>query len=244
MARYPFCRAIKKHGDRLIISTLVIGDEPYCLDVEHKLRPAQNIGWNVAVGGLAPMLGRKHTDRTRRKLASINAGRRMSDAQKEKLRAVARTPEWLANMARARRNSIHTPSPETRQRMATAQRGRKLSVVTKEKIRQKALGHKRNIGRPVSERARELIREKATGRRHAEATKLKLSRDRIGIPVSSETLQKMRQAKQSVLTCPHCHKTGKAGGMKRHHMDHCKFKDETQCPANPPHSTDLLMPPP
>jgi hypothetical protein len=244
MARYPFCRAIRKHGDRIIVTTLVVGNEQYCLDLEYKLRPSEGIGWNIAVGGLAPMLGRKHSDETRKKIIATNTGRRMSEAQKDKLRGILRTPEWLANAAKAREQSTYIPSLETRRRMAESQRGRKLSAETKNKIRRKAIGHKRNVGRPVSERAKELIREKATGRRHTEATKLKLSRERAGIPVSPETLEKMRRTKRTMLTCPHCHKTGMAGGMKKHHMDHCKFKDQTQCPANPNRNTNSWKPPP
>ncbi|WP_143393252.1 NUMOD3 domain-containing DNA-binding protein [Fimbriiglobus ruber] len=241
---YPLYRALRKHGEKIIVSTLLVGSSEYCLEIEAQLRDKPNTGWNLAVGGGATMLGCTHSADTRNKISRRITGRKLSESHKAKMRAIGRTPEWLASLAKARQRSPSVPSAETRRKMAASQRGRKLAAETKEKIRQKALGHKRNVGRPVSERARELIRQKATGRRHTEATKLKLSRDRIGISVSPETLQKMRQAKRAPLTCPHCQKTGKAGGMKRHHMDHCKFKDQAQCPVSQKLSTDSWKPPP
>lgn len=47
--------AITKHGwDNLIKTVLVIADESYCYELEGKLRPAEGIGWNLAVGGCKP----------------------------------------------------------------------------------------------------------------------------------------------------------------------------------------------
>ncbi len=73
--------------------------------------------------------------------------------------------------------------------------------------------------------ATEMIRQKAVGRGHSEATKQKLRMDRIGIPVPGHVREKMRQAKRAMMECPRCHKTGMAGGMKKHHFDHCKLKE-------------------
>jgi len=44
---------------------------------------------------------------------------------------------------------------------------------------------------------------------------------------SDATRSKMSQAAKlrPVLTCPHCSKTGGFNGMKVHHMDNCKVKD-------------------
>lgn len=52
--------SIRKYGsENLIVSTLVIADTNYCLDLENKLRPCKNIGWNIAVGGRRPNIGIK-----------------------------------------------------------------------------------------------------------------------------------------------------------------------------------------
>jgi hypothetical protein len=52
-----------------------------------------------------------------------------------------------------------------------------------------------------------------------------------GLTRSQETKDKMSAAKSGLLNpstrvviCPHCYKSGKAGGMLRWHFDHCKFK--------------------
>lgn len=53
-----FANAIKKHGwDNLVKKVVLVADEDYCLDIEKKLRPTDNVGWNmVAGGGLPPKL--------------------------------------------------------------------------------------------------------------------------------------------------------------------------------------------
>lgn len=47
--------AIKKYGaENLIVETLVICSDEYALDLEIKLRPTSEIGWNLAPGGSKP----------------------------------------------------------------------------------------------------------------------------------------------------------------------------------------------
>ena len=49
--------AINKYGwDNLIKTQILIAEEDYCLDIEHKLRPADGIGWNCVTGGGKPPL--------------------------------------------------------------------------------------------------------------------------------------------------------------------------------------------
>jgi hypothetical protein len=49
--------AIKKYGaENLIVQTLVICSDEYALDLELKLRPTKEIGWNLAPGGSKPPL--------------------------------------------------------------------------------------------------------------------------------------------------------------------------------------------
>jgi len=48
-------RAIKKYGwDNLIKEVVLIGESKYCYDLESKIRPARQIGWNIAEGGAKP----------------------------------------------------------------------------------------------------------------------------------------------------------------------------------------------
>jgi hypothetical protein len=47
--------AIKKYGwDNLIKQIILIGEELYCYNLEFKIRPDKQIGWNIAEGGVKP----------------------------------------------------------------------------------------------------------------------------------------------------------------------------------------------
>jgi hypothetical protein len=47
--------AIKKYGwDNLIKEVVLISEETYCYDLEAKIRPIRQIGWNIAEGGAKP----------------------------------------------------------------------------------------------------------------------------------------------------------------------------------------------
>jgi len=47
--------AIEKYGwNNLVKETILIADDGYCYDIEKKLRPNENIGWNINSGGVKP----------------------------------------------------------------------------------------------------------------------------------------------------------------------------------------------
>jgi len=50
--------AIRKHGDKLMVTVLCVGNNNYGLWLESVLRPQCGIGWNLAIGGEAPSDGR------------------------------------------------------------------------------------------------------------------------------------------------------------------------------------------
>jgi hypothetical protein len=51
--------AIAKHGwDSLIKTVVVVADEAYCYELENKLRPTSDIGWNLASGGCKPPISK------------------------------------------------------------------------------------------------------------------------------------------------------------------------------------------
>jgi hypothetical protein len=55
--------AISKYGwDNLIKTVLVVADENYCYDLERKLRPSDNIGWNLVTGGGKPPVSKYRGD--------------------------------------------------------------------------------------------------------------------------------------------------------------------------------------
>jgi hypothetical protein len=66
-------------------------------------------------------------------------------------------------------------------------------------------------------------------RHHTKATKLAQSSANTGLTRSQKTKDMIRDAKigdknpgAKTVTCPHCGVTGRAGGMRKHHFDHCK----------------------
>jgi hypothetical protein len=85
--------AIQKYGwDNLVKEVILISNTKYCYDIEAKLRPAKQIGWNIAEGGMKPpvtqsrgdnyisplkgipkptpwLIGRQHSEETRKKLS-------------------------------------------------------------------------------------------------------------------------------------------------------------------------------
>lgn len=105
--------------------------------------------------------------------------------------------------------------------------GRKLSAETIEKIRQKAMGHKRNVGRKLTQQHKDNIARAHVAMRHSPETLIKLRKladARRGKSLATDVIARMRQQKAALVTCPYCGKEGKAGGMQRHHFEHCKHR--------------------
>ena len=67
---------IRKYADRVKVRTLLEGTLEYCQMVENKLRPAENIGWNLSIGGAATATGRKNSPEHVRKVAEANRGKK------------------------------------------------------------------------------------------------------------------------------------------------------------------------
>jgi len=73
----------------LVCETLVICDLDYAFTLENKLRPAQRIGWNVAVGGLYVVNpgGYKLSPETRKKMSdSFSNGKRSPVKEETRLK--------------------------------------------------------------------------------------------------------------------------------------------------------------
>lgn len=82
--------AIKKYGwDNLIKQILLIGEEKYCYDLETKIRPTKQIGWNIAEGGKKPPMTQYCGDnyvsplKGKKKQTPWLFGRKVSDKQKQ-----------------------------------------------------------------------------------------------------------------------------------------------------------------
>jgi hypothetical protein len=77
--------SINKYGwDNLTKQILLVGSNQYCLDIEKKLRPIKNIGWNLTVGGGQPPVA--YGNKNRLGIPSWNKGAICSEDTKEKLR--------------------------------------------------------------------------------------------------------------------------------------------------------------
>lgn len=69
------------------------------------------------------------------------------------------------------------------------------------------------------------------GRKHTEESKKRISDGGKGIKKTEEARKRISEAKKGdlnpgrqIVTCPHCNKTGRSGGMRKHHFSHCKQK--------------------
>jgi hypothetical protein len=82
----------------------------------------------------------------------------------------------------------------------------------------------------TSEETRERMRHAHTGRVHSKETKQKMSESAIGKSKSPETIAKIKAARANqiivttIVTCPHCGKSGGNRIMPRYHFDNCKKK--------------------
>lgn len=96
MWRHKRCRtnahltnAIKKHGwENLIKEVILISSTEYCLEIEKKLRPEKEIGWNIAIGGGKPMgwaKGTKLPEWVKKRISESNAGKVFTDEHRENL---------------------------------------------------------------------------------------------------------------------------------------------------------------
>lgn len=70
-------------------------------------------------------------------------------------------------------------------------------------------------------------------KKHTEESKQLISKGGLGLKRSDDTKKNLSLSKlgdknpsTKVVTCPYCNKTGKSGGMRKHHFEHCKSKDK------------------
>jgi hypothetical protein len=85
----------KKHND-IMQSILLVGPEDYCYEIEAKMRPCENIAWNIAMGGNRPIHNVPHSLEAKAKmsLAKVEAykgvnnpfyGKKHSEATKQRI---------------------------------------------------------------------------------------------------------------------------------------------------------------
>jgi hypothetical protein len=102
-----FANAVAKHGwSNLIKEILAIAPEDYCYDLEFKIRPTEEIGWNLAIGGHKPPVSKFR-----------------GEDYVSPLKGVARPTPWLVGSTPA--NKGKKASDESKAKMSLAGKGRK-----------------------------------------------------------------------------------------------------------------------
>ena len=186
--------------DNFEFRVLAILESSEILKVENLLLNTGKYIYNIATNASAPMLGKKHseetkriisekskkysghkqTDETKQKLRIANLGKHLSDAQKAKISKSIRermNDEYKKKMSMALKG--HIVSEETRNKISIANTGKKRSKETREKI------SKSCKGRIISEETRKKISEANRGEKGYW----------YGKKLPEETLKKMSKSK-------------------------------------------------
>lgn len=124
-SQYPIHRAIRKYGKDLEFKVICIGSAEYCLEIERKLRPSRNIGWNVCVGGGAPGLGRILTAEHRAAVSRAQKGRIRTAEERLKV-SLASTGRFPSAEIRAKLSASAKAKvfkPEHKKNISMAKRG-------------------------------------------------------------------------------------------------------------------------
>lgn len=140
-------QSIKKHGkdnfERIILHfclshTDALAIERTIVDLDFIKRKNT---YNIAVGGGASQMGRKHSQKTKERLSEIGTGRQRSEETKEKLRSIVRSDEF-------------------KEKVSNSLKGRPKTEEHKEKLRKpKSEKAKQNMGKPKSEETKRKMKE-------------------------------------------------------------------------------------
>jgi group I intron endonuclease len=69
----PILENVFNKHEKVLHTILLIGEENYCYEIENKMRPSKNTGWNINIGGTKPpecdWTGKTHTDETKLKMS-------------------------------------------------------------------------------------------------------------------------------------------------------------------------------
>jgi group I intron endonuclease len=139
--------AVNKYGwDNLIKEKILIGKEDYCLEIESKLRPTDNIGWNLIKGGNKPPITRWNLG-TKGLVVAWNKGKPQPEETKKKV-SVGVAKLWQNPEYRKHMSDVHKGK-------SSGKFGKKLSAETIEKIRLAKVGKpSKKKGKPISEETR------------------------------------------------------------------------------------------
>ena len=192
---FPLHQAIKKYGRENFtiqeLETFEVVEEGLAKEEWYiqELNTRYPNGYNVAVGGKAPGLGRKQSKEEIEKRAASNRGKKRSDEFKRR----------LSEQLKGKPRKPH--SEETKQKMSKSRKGKPGKPHTEEtklKISAMKKGNKNRVGKTLLEEHKQAISKANTGRKVSEETRAKLSIALKGKPKnkrpSEETKLKMGAA--------------------------------------------------
>jgi len=175
---FPLQRAILKYGKNSFKAEILVicDDWKYLCDLEiraiQKFKTLIPHGYNVALGGDAPSLGRKQTEQ-----------QKLQQSRRAKKRAKIKNglPGHIGNKATL--NCKHTP--EAIAKIAEAGIDRIFTAEARAKIGASKIGNKNCLGRVVTEKEKRKIRAGNLGKFVSEETRIKQSKAKQGKPWSA-----------------------------------------------------------
>lgn len=133
------CRYLRKHALDIVVETLCVAVEEYCLEVERLLRPSRNIGWNNAVGGGLPPdnTGKPRSEVAKNSTAEKHRGMKRSEATCKKIsEAMKGLPHLQENILKAIEYNRGKPRPDhVKAKISESNKNRVVSEATVERMR-------------------------------------------------------------------------------------------------------------
>lgn len=131
-------RNLKKHKEDIVVSAICVSTNEYCLDLERKLRPVKNIGWNSAVGGGLPpdSRGSVRSEEAKEATAAKHRGMKRSEETRANMREAAKYREFsLENIRKAIASNTGKPRSEmTKKLISIANTGKEFSEESRAKM--------------------------------------------------------------------------------------------------------------
>jgi hypothetical protein len=196
-----FKNAVAKYGwDNMVKKEILIAEEAYCLDIENKLRPTKNIGWNIAIGGGKPPITYDHG--FPKGMVPWNKGIPISDETRKIISQMKKgTEPWNKGLI----GVMPDPWNKGKQTPDEVKAKQSLAKIGKTSPRKGVKLTPETIAKMVASKI---------GHFTSEATKQKLKDVNLG-------------RKHKKVICPHCNTMGGITGMARWHFDRCKNKENT-----------------
>jgi group I intron endonuclease len=197
--------AITKYGwDNLVKEVVLIADDDYCLNIEAKLRPTDQLGWNIVKGGGMPpsSLGKKFGPMSNETKAKVSASKK---GHRHTLEIEALVTQNLL---------VYGMSTRFKKGNVSWNKGGKMPLHVIEAVRNAHLGKK------LTEEHKAKISKGNMGRKMNDYTKEQLRIANANRPAA------MKGKHFPKVKCTYCDKMGGIIPMKRWHMDNCKFKEQ------------------